>query len=778
MATILKCKMCGGDIEVSQDMIVGTCLYCGSTMTLPRIDSDKKVRLFNRANKYRLNCEFDKALDAYKSIVEEDEQESEAYWGMILSEYGVEYIEDSVTKKMIPTCHRTQIASIKSTTNYDLACKYADSESRLMYQEEADEIDRIQKAILAISFKEDPYDVFICYKETDAESGERTEDSVIAQDIYNELSKQGLKVFFSRISLAEKLGKDYEPYIYSALNSAKVMLVVCTSFTNVNSVWVKNEWSRYLRFMQDNSQKVLIPVYKGMEIYELPDELKKFQAQDYSKIGSIQDITYSVKKIVSTEDREKKDSALEGLIREKIEREQKISEKKIRRKKHAALAKKIVIFVSAIAAVVAIVFGCTKLYQNVLYPNSIYSKAIKMMESGEYDSAIELFTGLNGYKDSSAQIDESYYLKGMAYLESGEYDSAIELFTSLNGYKDSSAQIDESHYLKGMAYLESGEYEEAISVFKNIKNYKDSGDLILFCLYSKGLDAYDNADYETAIGLLDSLGNYKNAHEYVVNSIVTLQLNEDKYLPKISKIIDELSEEQMYEVGIHLFELGDYNNTIEILKNCVDYKDSIEFCKDAYYETIVKENVSRSMLNSLYKLANGETIRSIAPNASDIKCEKAQVKFDELASEYYNNGLTEYNATNWKSARMQFAYIADVEYKDSATLLANCDANIVSEKAAYDGIWIESTKFWTHLKIENGKVYYSSDDAANPNKTWHSVKSSYNEDTGKLSFIYWTDDRYDVTVKGNTLTIKWTNKEDQWDTDWFGKFTTFYKSSS
>lgn len=741
MATILKCKMCGGDIEVSQDMIVGTCLYCGSTMTLPRIDSDKKVRLFNRANKYRLNCEFDKALDVYKSIVEEDEQESEAYWGMILSEYGVEYIEDSVTKKMLPTCHRTQIASIKSTTNYDLACKYADSESRLMYQEEADEIDRIQKAILAISFKEDPYDVFICYKETDAESGERTEDSVIAQDIYNELSKQGLKVFFSRISLAEKLGKDYEPYIYSALNSAKVMLVVCTSFTNVNSVWVKNEWSRYLRFMQDDSQKVLIPVYKGMEIYELPDELKKFQAQDYSKIGSIQNITYSVKKIVSTEDREKKDSALEGLIREKIEREQKISEKKVRRKKHAALAKKIVIFVSAIAVVVAIVFGCTKLYQNVLYPNSIYSKAIKMMGTGEYDSA-------------------------------------IELFTSLNGYKDSSAQIDESHYLKGMAYLETGEYEEAISIFQNIKNYKDSGDLISFCLYSKGLDAYDNADYETAIGLLDSLGDYKNAHEYVVNSIVTLQLNEDKYLPRITKIIDELSEEQLYEVGMHLFELGDYNNTIEILKNCVGYKDSIEFCKDAYYETIVKESVSRSMLNSLYKLANGETIRSIAPNASDIKCEKAQVKLDELASEYYNNGLAEYNATNWKSARAQFAYIADVEYKDSATLLANCDANIVSEKAAYDGIWIESTKFWTHLKIENGKVYYSSDEAANPHKAWHPVESSYDEDTGKLSFIHWTHDRYDVTVKGNTLTIKWTNKGNQWDTDWFGEFTTFYKSSS
>lgn len=94
MAAVLKCKMCGGDITVNPDMTIGTCLYCGSTMTLPHIDSDKKARLFNWANQLRLNNEFDKAYDAYKDIVTEDTEEAEAYWGMILSEYGVEYVED------------------------------------------------------------------------------------------------------------------------------------------------------------------------------------------------------------------------------------------------------------------------------------------------------------------------------------------------------------------------------------------------------------------------------------------------------------------------------------------------------------------------------------------------------------------------------------------------------------------------------------------------------------------------------------------------------------
>ena len=207
MATVLKCKMCGGDIEVSQDMTVGTCLFCGSTMTLPRIDSEKKARLFNRANQYRLNNEFDKAYDAYEAIVEEDEQEAEAYWGLILSEYGIEYVEDPKTKKRVPTCHRTHVQPIQASVNFEHACKYADAESKFFDQDEAEFIDELQRKIISVSEKEEGYDVFICYKETDDETGERTEDSVLAQDIYDELTKQGIRTFFSRITLEDKLGK-------------------------------------------------------------------------------------------------------------------------------------------------------------------------------------------------------------------------------------------------------------------------------------------------------------------------------------------------------------------------------------------------------------------------------------------------------------------------------------------------------------------------------------------------------------------------------------------
>ena len=333
MSSILKCKMCGGDIEVGQDMTVGKCLFCGSTMTLPRIDSDKKARLFNRANEYRLNNEFDKAYDAYKTITEEDEQEAEAYWGMILSEYGVEYVEDPNSGKRIPTCHRTQVTNIQNTTNYKMALRYADSERKFMYQDEAEEIDKLQRDILAVSSKEEGYDVFICYKESE-ENGDRTQDSVLAQDIYNELNRNGIRTFFSRISLEDHLGENYEPYIYSALSSAKIMIVVSTKREHCEAVWVKNEWARFIGFMNEDPSKTIIPVYKEMSPYEFPPELSKYQAQNMEKVGAIQDLVHGVTKLTG----QGKNGANEAVVKQLVLESKQRQESKLKVKKYLIIA--------------------------------------------------------------------------------------------------------------------------------------------------------------------------------------------------------------------------------------------------------------------------------------------------------------------------------------------------------------------------------------------------------------------------------------------------------
>lgn len=237
---MFKCKMCSGTIERIGDTSVVKCDYCGSLNTIPKVVDDNTTNLFNRANSLRIRCEFDLAEKIYEKIIESGSKDPEAYWGMVLCQFGIEYVDDPKNGEKIPTCHRTSLEAVSTNYNYQQAIMYADVVQRPVYQEEARVIDAIQKEILKISSREAPFDVFICYKETD--NNNRTQDSVIANDIYYQLTQEGYKVFYAAITLEDKLGQDYEPIIFSALNSAKVMLVIGTKPEYFNSVWVKNEW--------------------------------------------------------------------------------------------------------------------------------------------------------------------------------------------------------------------------------------------------------------------------------------------------------------------------------------------------------------------------------------------------------------------------------------------------------------------------------------------------------------------------------------------------------
>ena len=293
---VFKCKMCGGTLEVQEGMTVCECEYCGSVQTVPQLDDEKKINLFKRANRLRSACEFDKAASVYETIVADFPEEAEAYWGVLLCKFGIEYVDDPKTGKKIPTCHRSSFDSIIDDQDFEMVMEYSDSTSRAVYRDEAKTIEELRIGINEVSSKEEPYDIFICYKETDA-MGERTIDSVIAQDVYDALVEKGYKVFFSRITLEDKLGQEYEPYIFSALNSAKIMLAFGTDYEYYNAVWVKNEWSRFLDLIEKGAKKTLIPCFKGIDAYDMPKEFARLQAQDMGKVGAIQDLLRGIGKI-------------------------------------------------------------------------------------------------------------------------------------------------------------------------------------------------------------------------------------------------------------------------------------------------------------------------------------------------------------------------------------------------------------------------------------------------------------------------------------------------
>lgn len=69
--SVFKCKMCGGTLEINNNETVAVCEYCGTKQTLPKLDDEKRANLYDRANHFRRNNEYDKAMSIYEQILNE-----------------------------------------------------------------------------------------------------------------------------------------------------------------------------------------------------------------------------------------------------------------------------------------------------------------------------------------------------------------------------------------------------------------------------------------------------------------------------------------------------------------------------------------------------------------------------------------------------------------------------------------------------------------------------------------------------------------------------------
>lgn len=462
---VFKCKMCGGTLNIQENDTVAVCDYCGTKQTVPRLSDDRRTNLYDRANHFRRNNEFDKAMGIYEQILNDDQTDAEAYWSLVLCRYGIEYVEDPATHRRVPTVNRTQYTSIFADEDYKSALQYADAAQRAVYEAEAKAIDEIQKGILAISQREKPFDVFICYKETD-QNGRRTQDSVLANDLYHQLTQEGFKVFFSRITLEDKLGTAYEPYIFAALHSAKVMVVLGTKPEYFNAVWVKNEWSRYLALIRSGEKKILIPAYRDMDPYDLPEEFSHLQAQDMGKLGFMQDLIRGIRKMLNADAPKQAAAPVAAPVGT-------VSAGVDPLLKRAALFLEDGAWDSALEyyeKVLDLNPECAQAYMGRLLVSRRVHREAEI--SGEFEridgapdfqKALRFADGkyreqLEGY---STAILERYYQQGMAFKQQGDdegYEQAIECFELISDYKDSAQQIEECQRLN-FEYLQESLYQ-------------------------------------------------------------------------------------------------------------------------------------------------------------------------------------------------------------------------------------------------------------------------------------------------------------------------------
>ena len=567
-----KCKMCGGTLEIQSGSTVAECEYCGAKQTLPKLDDEKRANLYDRANHFRRSNEFDKATAIYEQILNEDGTDAEAYWSLVLCHYGIEYVEDPLSHRRFPTVHRAQFTSIFDDDNYKLALENADSYQRIIYEEEAKAINEIQKGILAISQKEEPFDVFICYKETD-DSGKRTHDSVLAQDLYYQLNQEGFRVFFARITLEDKLGSAYEPYIFAALNSAKVMVVLGTKPEFFNAVWVKNEWSRFLSLIKHGEKKMLIPAYKDMDPYNLPKEFSHLQAQDMSKLGFTQDLIRGIKKILGYDKKPAAPTVTERVVVQGDGHAQDA----------APLLRRAFLFCEDgefdnadeyAEKVLDINPECAEAYVVKLLielgfkkPSDLAQCKTSISDSPNYQKAIRFATPqyretIEGYNNAiikridTARKDE-VYARGVELMKLHRYDEAVQYFQKIPTYKDSTQKIDDCKrkiddckrlketerrdgiYEIATQLLNAGQFDEAARFFESISDHKDSKEKIKLCgerketarkdaIYSQAMNRVrpqnaDDAAMKKSIEELQTISGYRDVDDQIRTLTVRLE---------------------------------------------------------------------------------------------------------------------------------------------------------------------------------------------------------------------------------------------------------------
>lgn len=704
--SIFKCKMCGGTIEFNPGDTVGVCDSCGTKQTLPRLDDDRKANLYDRANHFRRNNDFDKAAGIYEQILNEDNTDAEAYWSLVLCHYGIEYVEDPQSRKRIPTVNRAQFTSIFDDDNYKSALHYADGYQKELYEDEAKAINEIQKGILAISQKEEPFDVFICYKETD-NSGRRTQDSVLANDLYHQLTQEGFKVFFSRITLEDKLGTAYEPYIFAALNSAKVMVVLGTKPEYFNAVWVKNEWSRYLSLVKNsNGKKMLIPAYKDMDPYDLPEEFSHLQAQDMSKLGFMQDLIRGIKKIVSagaSKAEVKETVAVGGNVNVEplLERAfmfledgdwgeaNEYCEKVLDQDPKNARAYLGKLMAECRACRMEDLQNCRQPFDG----NGNYNKILRFADP-------KLIETLKGYIAHINERNENARLTGIydsavsamneANSENG-YKAAAEIFKTVPGFKDAdflvekcldNAEICRKDALYNSARSQMNQntissYESAIRMLENIPGWKDADEQIYACKKKiEELKAKQEADRLEAERKAEAERLERERKEEEHRIAVEKAKKKAKKVFAIGTpivcaciafvlvLITVIIPKQKYNQAMELISSGDYDSAYALLEEIGD-KETIASNK---YDRAIKY-IDSGDYKAAYMLLDGLSYRDSAEKLKSAK--QAQIKNAKVGDIVYFGTYEQDNDTSNGKENIEWRVLA----KENSRVL------VISDKA-------------------------------------------------------------------------------------------------
>ena len=524
------CNVCGANLIYKDGRWI--CPACGAYKE-EEISNEEVTLLYNASQKLRL-ASFDDAEELYADIVKKYPKNSEAHWGLVLSRYGIKY-EDDYDGRKLPTCYAATMESFLDDKEYLAALSCApDAKVKAYYEEQGKIIEKNRIEWYEKASKEPAYDVFLCFKDSDKENNiERTDDSIEVANLYTYLSGKGYRVFFSRETLRDKVAEKYEPYIYNALNTASVMIVYGSKPEYFESVWMKNEWTRFLKRMREGLKVdgSLIVAYDGMNPAELPKVFAGRQCLDARKKTFYGDLETLIARVIAIAKRPK--AAVERIeIKGAVGRKKNSVGTQIKTiQAGGAIGKKAPIAVNTGVATREI--GQYEVPELTPDEETKTKTVFRFLSAGLFDNAqkvVEEILEKNHYNSRALFAKLLIHYEAKNETELAGKLSAVDDFEEIKtviAYNDKSIgeKILSALVKQTMTFAENGDFDHAISYLREIGPYNSSAVTEL----KANLKPYT----------VSLLAEHPDTSEQLFAALLETYTDADSYIPYLQEYVNE-----------------------------------------------------------------------------------------------------------------------------------------------------------------------------------------------------------------------------------------------
>ena len=117
------------------------------------------------------------------------------------------------------------------------------------------------------------YDVFLSCK---------SEDYAYAEEVYNFLTQNGVRVFLASRELRRLGDAEYRRQIVNALDQSKHIIVFASNKAYINTIWVEFEWSTFQNeILAGRKHGNIMTILKGIRVDDIDLSLRQYQSFSY-----------------------------------------------------------------------------------------------------------------------------------------------------------------------------------------------------------------------------------------------------------------------------------------------------------------------------------------------------------------------------------------------------------------------------------------------------------------------------------------------------------------